>query len=55
MTDSLAGTSALGAVVVVGDVMTDVVARVDNPLALGSDTAAAVVTRQGGAGANVAA
>jgi sugar/nucleoside kinase (ribokinase family) len=46
---------AIGAVVVVGDVMTDVVARVDDPLALGSDTAAAVVTRQGGAGANVAA
>jgi ribokinase len=42
-------------VVVVGDVMTDVVAKVDDPLALGSDTAAAVVTRQGGAGANVAA
>jgi len=41
--------------VVVGDVMTDVVARVDDPLALGSDTAANVVTRQGGAGANVAA
>ena len=45
----------LGPVVVVGDVMTDVVARVDDPLALGSDTAADVVTRQGGAGANVAA
>jgi hypothetical protein len=42
-------------VVVVGDVMTDAVARVDDPLALGSDTAADVVTRQGGAGANVAA
>lgn len=43
-----------GAVVVLGDVMTDVVARVDDPLALGSDTAAHVRTRQGGAGANVA-
>jgi sugar/nucleoside kinase (ribokinase family) len=42
-----------GVVVVLGDVMTDVVARVDNPLALGSDTAAHVQTRQGGAGANV--
>jgi sugar/nucleoside kinase (ribokinase family) len=42
-------------VVVVGDVMTDVVARISDPLALGSDTAAHVVTRQGGAGANVAA
>lgn len=42
-------------VVVLGDVMTDVVARVDDPLALGSDTAAHVQTQQGGAGANVAA
>lgn len=42
-------------VVVVGDVMTDVVARVEGPLALGSDTAAHVQTVQGGAGANVAA
>jgi sugar/nucleoside kinase (ribokinase family) len=43
-----------GPVVVIGDVMTDVVARVDDPMALGSDTAAQVTTRQGGAGANVA-
>ncbi|WP_426566694.1 carbohydrate kinase family protein [Angustibacter sp. McL0619] len=42
-------------VLVLGDVMTDVVARVDDPLALGSDTAAHVQTHQGGAGANVAA
>ena len=35
--------------------MTDVIARVEDPLALGSDTPARVVTRQGGAGANVAA
>ena len=48
-------TDAAGAVVVIGDVMTDVIARVDDPLALGSDTAARVLTRQGGAGANVAA
>ncbi len=44
-----------GRVVVLGDVMTDVLVRVDDPLALGSDTAAHVQTRQGGAGANVAA
>ncbi len=43
-----------GPVVVIGDVMTDVIAAVDDPLALGSDTAARVQTRQGGAGANVA-
>lgn len=48
-------TVAGGAVVVIGDVMTDVIARIDDPLALGSDTPARVVTRQGGAGANVAA
>jgi sugar/nucleoside kinase (ribokinase family) len=41
-------------IVVVGDVMTDVIAAVDDPLALGSDTAARVQTRPGGAGANVA-
>ena len=35
--------------------MTDVIVAVDDPLALGSDTAAQVQTRQGGAGANVAA
>ena len=44
-----------GPIVVIGDVMTDVIARVEDPLALGSDTPARVVTRQGGAGANVAA
>jgi sugar/nucleoside kinase (ribokinase family) len=43
-----------GPVLVVGDLMTDVIVAVDNPLALGSDTAAHVQTRQGGAGANVA-
>jgi sugar/nucleoside kinase (ribokinase family) len=48
-------TAARRPVLVLGDVMTDVVARVDDPLALGSDTAAHVRTRQGGAGANVAA
>lgn len=44
-----------GPVVVIGDLMTDVVTHVDDPLALGSDTAASVRTRQGGAGGNVAA
>ena len=48
-------TGAEGPVVVVGDLMTDVIVAVDDPLALGSDTAAHVQTRQGGAGANVAA
>jgi ribokinase len=42
-------------VLVVGDVMVDVVARMSGPLAPGSDTPAAIVTRPGGAGANVAA
>jgi ribokinase len=42
-------------VVVVGDLMVDVVARMAAPLAVGSDTAARVRTRPGGAGANVAA
>lgn len=46
--------AVLPQVVVIGDVMTDVVARVDEPTMLGSDTAARVSTRQGGAGANVA-
>jgi sugar/nucleoside kinase (ribokinase family) len=41
-------------VVVIGDVMTDVMTAVDDPMALGSDTPAQVTTRQGGAGANVA-
>jgi len=44
-----------GPVVVIGDLMTDVVTHVDDPLALGSDTPARVRTRQGGAGGNVAA
>jgi sugar/nucleoside kinase (ribokinase family) len=43
-----------GPVVVIGDVMTDVVAPAGNALALGSDRTAPVTTRQGGAGANVA-
>jgi len=43
-----------GALLVVGDVITDVVARHSGPLAPGTDTAAAVRTVPGGAGANVA-
>ncbi|MFL1903821.1 sugar kinase [Streptomyces tauricus] len=43
-----------GALLVVGDVITDVVARHHGPLAPGTDTAAAVRTVPGGAGANVA-
>ncbi|MFI1163688.1 carbohydrate kinase family protein [Streptomyces sp. NPDC020801] len=39
---------------VVGDVVTDVVARHEGPLAPGTDTAAAIRTVPGGAGANVA-
>ncbi|MFF4844574.1 carbohydrate kinase family protein [Streptomyces collinus] len=43
-----------GALLVVGDVVTDVVARHRGPLATGTDTAAAIRTLPGGAGANVA-
>ena len=43
-----------GALLVVGDVVTDVVARHRGPLAPGTDTAAAIRTLPGGAGANVA-
>ncbi|MFG2130241.1 carbohydrate kinase family protein [Streptomyces sp. NPDC048751] len=43
-----------GALLVVGDVVTDVVARHRGPLAPGTDTAAAVRILPGGAGANVA-
>ncbi|MGW5969318.1 carbohydrate kinase family protein [Streptomyces sp. NPDC055186] len=43
-----------GALLVVGDVITDVVARYRGPLAPGTDTAAAIRTVPGGAGANVA-
>jgi ribokinase len=42
-------------VVVVGDLMVDVVARMAGPLATGSDTPAEISRRPGGAGANVAA
>ncbi|MFE5187663.1 carbohydrate kinase family protein [Streptomyces sp. NPDC056628] len=43
-----------GALLVVGDVVTDVVARHHGALASGTDTAAAIRTVPGGAGANVA-
>lgn len=43
-----------GALLVAGDVITDVVARHRGPLAPGTDTAAAIRTVPGGAGANVA-
>ena len=42
-------------VVVVGDLMTDSIARAFYPLARGSDTPASVATFGGGSGANVAA
>ncbi|WP_179646536.1 carbohydrate kinase family protein [Spinactinospora alkalitolerans] len=41
--------------VVIGDLMTDAVARAFHPLARGSDTPASVITYGGGSGANVAA
>lgn len=43
-----------GALLVAGDVVTDVVARHRGPLAAGTDTAAVIRTVPGGAGANVA-
>jgi sugar/nucleoside kinase (ribokinase family) len=42
-------------IVVVGDLMTDTVARAALPLAKGSDTPAAVTSHGGGSGANIAA
>lgn len=49
------GCSADGrALLVVGDVITDVVARHEGPLAPGTDTGASIRTVPGGAGANVA-
>ncbi|MFG3661954.1 carbohydrate kinase family protein [Streptomyces sp. NPDC047706] len=46
--------SRRGALLVAGDVVTDVVARHRGPLAGGTDTAAVIRTLPGGAGANVA-
>ncbi|MEV5379287.1 sugar kinase [Streptomyces nondiastaticus] len=48
------GGRAAGALLVVGDVVTDVVARHRTPLAPATDTAAAIAVLPGGAGANVA-
>ncbi|WP_344646328.1 carbohydrate kinase family protein, partial [Streptomyces durmitorensis] len=48
------GGGGSGALLVVGDVVTDIVARHGAPLAVGTDTAAAIRTVPGGAGANVA-
>lgn len=48
------GRAVGGALLVVGDVVTDVVARHRGPLAPGTDTASAIRTLPGGAGANVA-
>ncbi|MEU9387560.1 PfkB family carbohydrate kinase, partial [Streptomyces sp. NPDC048279] len=47
-------TAEEGALLVVGDVVTDVVARHRGPLATGTDTVAVIRTVPGGAGANVA-
>lgn len=49
-----AAPAAGAALLVVGDVVTDVVARHRGPFAAGTDTAAAIRTLPGGAGANVA-
>lgn len=43
------------AAMVLGDVMTDVVCRLDGPIAFGSDTPARIALRPGGSGANTAA
>ncbi|MEU6216018.1 sugar kinase [Streptomyces sp. NPDC047022] len=48
------GRSVSGALLVLGDVVNDVVARHAGPLAPGTDTAAVIRTLPGGAGANVA-
>ncbi|MEV6958462.1 sugar kinase [Streptomyces sp. NPDC051207] len=50
----MTGPGAGGALLVVGDVITDVVARHRGPLAAGTDTAAVIRRVPGGAGANVA-
>ncbi len=50
----MTGAVGSGALLVAGDVITDVVARHRGPLAPGTDTAASIRTVPGGAGANVA-
>jgi sugar/nucleoside kinase (ribokinase family) len=52
--DHRPGRAVRPALLVVGDVITDVVARHRGPLAAGTDTAATIRTVPGGAGANVA-
>ncbi|MFG3436633.1 carbohydrate kinase family protein [Nonomuraea sp. NPDC047897] len=52
---TLAGPPAATGLLVVGDVVTDVVALHGAPLAPGTDTAAEIVLRPGGSGANTAA
>lgn len=52
--DQAVTTAEEGALLVVGDVVTDVVARHRGPLATGTDTVAVIRTVPGGAGANVA-
>src|SRR5579884_943416 len=42
-------------VIVVGDVMTDLIVRLREPIAAASDTRSSIETRAGGSGANVAA
>ncbi|MGW2284583.1 carbohydrate kinase family protein [Streptomyces phaeochromogenes] len=54
MTGASSPNEAPGALLVVGDVVTDVVALHRGPLASGTDTTAAIRTVPGGAGANVA-
>jgi sugar/nucleoside kinase (ribokinase family) len=51
----LPGPAVVPPVVVVGDLMSDVVARLSGPLALGSDTPSHVSVHGGGSAANVAA
>ncbi|MER6411001.1 carbohydrate kinase family protein [Streptomyces humidus] len=53
-TGSASGAGGGEALLVVGDVVTDVVARHRGPLAPGTDTASVIRTLPGGAGANVA-
>nr|WP_307620007.1 PfkB family carbohydrate kinase [Streptomyces sp. V3I7] len=48
------GGASRGGLLVVGDVITDVVARHRGPLSAGTDTAASILALPGGAGANVA-
>ncbi|MDI3404811.1 carbohydrate kinase family protein [Streptomyces cavernicola] len=52
--DAAGSGSGAGGLLVLGDVVTDVVARYRAPLAHGTDTAAAIRLMPGGAGANVA-